>query len=48
MKIIVRNIKYISKTAEIIANKYIIRLNLFEVEIIMADVESFNFFDFEN
>jgi hypothetical protein len=48
MKIIIRNVRYISKTTEIIVNKYIIRLNLFRVGIIMVDVENFGFFDFGN
>jgi hypothetical protein len=48
MKIISRNVKYISKTTEIVANKYIIRFNLFEVEIIIINVKNFNFLNFRN
>jgi hypothetical protein len=48
MKIIIRNVKYISKTAEIITNKYIIRFNPFGVRIIMVNVENLNFFNFGN
>jgi hypothetical protein len=46
MKIIIRSVRYISKTIKIITNKYIIRFNLFGVRIIIIDVESFDFFDF--
>jgi hypothetical protein len=48
MKIIVRNVKYISKMIKIIANKYIIRFNLFKIEIIVIDVKNLDFLDFEN
>ncbi len=48
MKIIVRNVKYISKTIKIIASRYIIRLNLFGVEVIIIDVESLGFLNFRD
>jgi hypothetical protein len=48
MKIIIRNVKYISKTVGIITNKYIIRFNLFEIKIIVIDVKNLNFLNFEN
>jgi hypothetical protein len=48
MKIIVRNVRYISKTAEIIANKCIIRFNPFGVGVIMADVENLGLLNFRN
>jgi hypothetical protein len=48
MKIIIRNIKYISKTTKIIANKRIIRFNLFEVKIIVVNVKNLNLFNFRD
>jgi hypothetical protein len=48
MKIIIRSVRYISKTIKIIANKYIIRFNPFEVEIIIIDVKNFGFFNFRD
>jgi hypothetical protein len=48
VKIIVRSVRHISKTAEIIANKRIIRFNPFGVGVIVVDVESFNFFNFKD
>jgi hypothetical protein len=48
MKIIIRNVKYISKTAEIIASRYIIRFNLFGIGIIMVDVKNLNFLNFRD
>jgi hypothetical protein len=48
MKIIIRNVKYISKTTKIIMNKRIIRLNPFEVKIIVIDVENFDFLNFKD
>ena len=46
MKIIIRNVKYISKIVGIIITKYIIRFNLFGVGVTMIDVKSLNFFNF--
>jgi hypothetical protein len=48
MKIIIRNVRYISKTIKIIANKRIIRFNPFEVGIIMINVENFNLLNFKD
>jgi hypothetical protein len=48
MKIIIRNVRYISKTAEIIANKRIIRFNSLEIGIIMIDVESLDLLNFKD
>jgi hypothetical protein len=48
MKIIIRNVRHISKTAKIIANKYIIRFNPFEIKIIIINVKSLNLLNFRN